>query len=62
MLSRPQGHNVAGRIMSMKNSSDTNTLPFRVLHKHENRKDSDTDNEQVTMLCLLMRHQKHSVK
>ena len=62
MLSRPQGHNAAGRILSLKNSSDTNTLPFRVLHKYENRKESDIENEQVTMFCLLMRHQKHSVK
>jgi len=61
MLSRPQDHSAAGRIMSMKNSNDANTLPFRVLHKYKNRKESDTENEQVTMICLLS-HQKHSAK
>ena len=62
MLSQSQDHSAAGRIMSMKNSSDTNTLPFRMLHKYKNRKKSDTDSEQVTVICLLRRHQKHTVK
>jgi hypothetical protein len=55
-LSRPQGHSVAGRIMSMKNSSDTESKPaaFRFVAQCLTNRSSACPNGEGTVTIFMV--------